>query len=90
MKIIFAGQVPKDNAYQESCEDIYSISEDQRIAVISDGASESFDSVKWANILVHNFMQTSSFSLDSFKDAITLNMLVYIISLLCLGQTNSV
>lgn len=71
MKIIFAGQVPKDNAYQESCEDIYSISEDQRIAVISDGASESFDSVNWAKLLVHQFLQMTSFSLDSFKDAIT-------------------
>jgi len=49
---LFAGSVPKDSAYPESNEDKLRICDDARKYVLSDGASESFNSQLWAEVLV--------------------------------------
>jgi hypothetical protein len=56
VKIAFAGKVPKDFKFPESNEDTYAISLDYQRIALSDGASESFDSRSWANLLVRNFV----------------------------------
>jgi len=56
MKVIFHGQVPKDLNFPESNEDAIALSEESYHLAISDGASESFDSQTWANLLVRQFI----------------------------------
>lgn len=56
MKVIFKGQVPKDLSYPESMEDAMAFSASNDRIAISDGASESFDSKIWAQLLVDNFI----------------------------------
>lgn len=57
MRVLFAGQVPKDPTYAEANEDCLDLAlEFGRIAV-SDGASESFDSQTWAGLLVKQFVR---------------------------------
>lgn len=51
-RALFAGSVPKDSAYPESNEDKLCICDDTRLYVMSDGASESFNSQLWADVLV--------------------------------------
>jgi hypothetical protein len=50
----FAGSVPKDSAFPESNEDKLNISQHDRLYVMSDGASESFNSALWAEVLVES------------------------------------
>lgn len=56
MKVIFQGQVPKDPSFPEAMEDALAFSVDQKKIALSDGASESFDSKTWAQLLVANFV----------------------------------
>ena len=56
MKVIFKGQVPKDLNYPESMEDAMAFATDNERIAISDGASESFDSKTWAQLIVQNFV----------------------------------
>lgn len=51
MKIVFAGVVPKELTIPESNEDKFSFSHDGRRLALCDGASESFDSKLWAEVL---------------------------------------
>lgn len=51
-RALFAGSVPKDSAYPESNEDKLRTCDDARLYVLSDGASESFNSQLWADVLV--------------------------------------
>jgi hypothetical protein len=62
MKVLFKGQVPKDLSYPESMEDAMAFSSDNVRLAISDGASESFDSKTWAELIVENFILDSSIS----------------------------
>ena len=62
MKVIFKGQVPKDLSYPESMEDAMAFSTDDARIAISDGASESFDSKTWAQLIVENFVLDTSVS----------------------------
>jgi len=55
MQVLFSGQVPKDHAFPDSIEDAFELAPG-RIAV-SDGASESFDSKTWANLLTARFVE---------------------------------
>ncbi len=64
MNVLFCGQVPKDSNYPESTEDAVKISLEAGRLAISDGASESFDSKTWAQILVKTFVQSPEFSPD--------------------------
>ncbi len=56
MRVVFAGLVPKDFNFPESIEDAFALSPDCQTIALSDGASESFDSKSWANLLVNNFV----------------------------------
>jgi hypothetical protein len=49
---IFEGSVPKDSTYPESNEDKLACYDDNRVYAMSDGASESYNSKLWAEILV--------------------------------------
>ena len=51
-RTLFKGTVPKDSEYPESNEDRLCTDDDARLYVMSDGASESFDSQLWAEVLV--------------------------------------
>lgn len=53
-RALFAGSVPKDSAYPESNEDKLRTCDDARLYVVSDGASESFNSQLWAEVLVQH------------------------------------
>lgn len=56
MKREFSGTVPKDPSSPEANEDKFAFSEDGKRVALSDGASESFDSKLWADLLVRRFV----------------------------------
>lgn len=57
MNIVFTGQVAKDlSSSSEYIEDVYAISKDSARVVLCDGASESFDSRTWAELLANKFL----------------------------------
>lgn len=56
MRILFSGQVPKDPNYPEATEDASGVATDSTRIAISDGASESFDSKSWAQLLVDAYI----------------------------------
>lgn len=57
MNVAFAERVPKDlSSGQEYIEDVYAISKDNERVVLCDGASESFDSRYWAELLANKFL----------------------------------
>lgn len=60
---LFSGAVPKDSAFPESNEDKLRISDENQLYVLSDGASESFNSALWADVLV----ESASTSLPHFR-----------------------
>ncbi len=62
MRVVFCGQVPKDPNYPEATEDVVEIAQDAGRLAISDGASESFDSRTWAQLLVENFARSPELS----------------------------
>lgn len=51
---LFSGAVPKDSAFPESNEDKLRISDENQLYILSDGASESFNSALWADVLVES------------------------------------
>ena len=55
MKLEFSGTVPKDPEHPEVNEDKFAFSGDGRRLALSDGASESFNSALWAEILTRKF-----------------------------------
>ncbi len=69
-RLRFAGSVPKEAEYPESNEDrsFYSL-ESGRIA-ISDGASESFDSKNWADLLVSSYVRSPEFNRNWLGDCL--------------------
>jgi len=64
MRILFAGQVPKDLNYPDSNEDAFEIDEGSGRIALSDGASESFDSKTWAQLLVKSFVANPAINSD--------------------------
>jgi len=64
MQIAFAGTVPKSWDYPEANEDCFVIREDTGRIVVSDGASESFDSKAWARLLSDQFIDNPAISSD--------------------------
>jgi hypothetical protein len=55
-RALFEGSVPKHDEFAECNEDKYRISDEQQVYVLSDGASESFNSSLWAEILVDSWL----------------------------------
>lgn len=62
MKILFAGQVPKDPLFPEANEDVFGSAIEAGKFALSDGATESFDSKTWAQIVVRKFLESSDIS----------------------------
>lgn len=56
MKQEFSGTVPKDPECPEANEDKFAFSEDGRRLALCDGASESFNSMLWADLLARKFI----------------------------------
>jgi hypothetical protein len=70
MRLIFCGQVPKDVEYPESIEDAFNIDARRSVVAISDGASESFDSKTWANLLTAGFCHSPEIHAASIKQLV--------------------
>lgn len=60
MRVLFCGKVAKVFEDEEYNEDAYAISQDSSIVAISDGATDSFDSRAFANIIVNQFIFDSN------------------------------
>ena len=73
MYLIFQGRVAKNIEESHLCEDQYAYypvkENNKRIAVVSDGATESYASRDWAEILVSEFVQTFANTNQSVKMA---------------------
>lgn len=59
MYVEFKGSVPKDLSYPDDNEDAFLTDEENELVVLSDGASESFDSKSWSRILIKQFVVSS-------------------------------
>lgn len=56
MWIAFTGSIPKEAAFPEANEDVFAVCEEAGYIALSDGASESFDSQRWARLLTERFV----------------------------------
>lgn len=70
MKVLFAGQVPKDSSFPDANEDAFVLAADVGRVAVSDGASESFDSKTWAHLLTARFVRHPELSASWLADAI--------------------
>lgn len=64
MKREFGGTVPKEFASPEANEDALALSDDGARFALSDGASDSFNSKLWANLLAHKFLADPGLNAD--------------------------
>ncbi|MDR1284671.1 MAG: hypothetical protein LBJ88_00550 [Campylobacteraceae bacterium] len=74
MELLFNGSIPKDYAFPLENEDWFNlnfIEHNIRIA-LSDGATISYNSQKWAKILVDYFIEIGNFSAVDIKKAISI------------------
>ncbi|MDR1460362.1 MAG: hypothetical protein LBI78_01775 [Campylobacteraceae bacterium] len=74
MELLFNGSIPKDYAFPNENEDWFNINfieHNIRIA-LSDGATVSYNSQKWAKILVDYFIETGNFSAADVKKVISI------------------
>lgn len=70
MKIEFKGKIAKDFAYIRDNEDALCCSPTRGIAVISDGASESFDPKLWSSILVSRYRMNQDINIRWLESTI--------------------
>jgi sulfur relay (sulfurtransferase) DsrF/TusC family protein len=70
IKILFKGRISKEELYPEAIEDYFAISDDARRIVLCDGASESYDSKNWAELLSNKYIQDPNLSERWIMDAI--------------------
>jgi len=70
MKVLFAGQVPKDSSFPDANEDAFVLATDIGRVAVSDGASESFDSKTWAHLLTARFVRHPELSASWLTDAV--------------------
>lgn len=61
MRVLFVGSCAKELDRPEANEDAYAFSSDLQRLALSDGASESYDSQLWANLLARKFADDASF-----------------------------
>jgi hypothetical protein len=71
MKLLFAGQVPKEPSFPEANEDALSTAIDIRRIALSDGASESYDSKTWAHLLTSRFVLHPELSTSWLAEAVS-------------------
>ncbi|HDU4641358.1 TPA: hypothetical protein RFT53_002669 [Klebsiella aerogenes] len=69
MKLEFSGTVPKDPLCPEANEDKYAFSGDGRRLALCDGASESFNSKLWADLLSRKFITDTEVNPDWITSA---------------------
>jgi hypothetical protein len=70
MKVLFAGQVPKDLSFPEDIEDVYKMATDLGRVAVSDGAGESYDSKTWAKLLTDKFVHHPELSENWLTEAV--------------------
>lgn len=70
MRVVFSGQVPKDFTYPEACEDAFAVAPEIGRLAISDGASESYDSRTWAQMLVQKFISSPNLDEHWLSEAV--------------------
>jgi len=70
MRVAFAGQVSKDLAFPDDIEDAMAFATEADRVAISDGASESYDSRSWAQLLVRRFVADTRVDLAWLDEAI--------------------
>lgn len=70
MKVFFSGKIPKDPAFPDANEDAFEFAVNVGRIAVSDGASESFDSKTWAQLLAIRFVQYPELSKSWLADAI--------------------
>src|SRR2546423_200297 len=54
---LFTGTVPKHSAFPEANEDKLRTCDDRQVYVLSDGASESYNSLLWAEVVVDSWFR---------------------------------
>jgi hypothetical protein len=70
MVVLFAGQIPKDPAYPEATEDVLVAEPARGRLALSDGASESFDSRTWAQLIARKFTKEPEIGVGWLSEAV--------------------
>lgn len=70
MRALFVGTCAKEPDRPEANEDAYAFSTDRQRLALSDGASESYDSRLWANLLARKFADDPLFGPDWMEGAV--------------------
>jgi hypothetical protein len=70
MKLLFGGSCPKDPLGNDINEDRWAINEDHGTLALCDGASESFDSSVWGQILADKFVLDPAVTPKWLSDAV--------------------
>jgi len=71
MRALFVGSCAKEPDRPEGNEDAHAFSSDQQRLALSDGASESYDSKLWANLLVRKFADDPQFGPEWMEAAVS-------------------
>ena len=69
-RLDFSASTPKDLASPELNEDAWSVNEGTTHIAISDGASESYDSQRWAQLLVSQYLKDPRCEKDWVQEAV--------------------
>lgn len=70
LRLDFAASVPKDLEHAELNEDNWAVSPDLMCFALSDGASESYDSKRWSEMLVKKYASNPDFLPDWVHQAV--------------------
>jgi hypothetical protein len=68
LRIQFQASVPKELAFPESNEDYCELGEPPDVFALSDGATESFDSKRWARFVVEQFVRRPEVTADWLEE----------------------
>lgn len=70
LRLDFAASVPKDLEHADLNEDTWAASSDLTCFAVSDGASESYDSKRWSDMLVQKYVSNPDFLPDWVHQAV--------------------
>lgn len=71
MRLVFSGSVPKHTAYPDANEDHFKLSANDRRIALCDGASESFNSKLWAELIADGFVANPRIGSEWLKSITT-------------------
>lgn len=71
LRLDFAASIPKDLEQADLNEDNWAASQDLTCFALSDGASESYDSKRWSEMLVQKYVSNPNFLPDWVHEAVT-------------------